>query len=85
MSRRISLPIKVKTDAAGLPVRFTWRGTTYRVTVIGQWHLADRWWEPHERQSDRWYYRLLTTDHQVFEIYRDTTSKGLWVLDVVQD
>ncbi len=84
MARRISIPIRVKTDAAGLPVRFTWRGVTYHVTVIGQWHLRDRWWD-HERQSDRRYYRLLTADHQIFEIYRERTSKGLWVLDVVQD
>jgi hypothetical protein len=43
MSRRISLPIRVETDAAGLSVHFTWRGTTYRAQVIGSWHLADRW------------------------------------------
>jgi hypothetical protein len=42
-------------------------------------------WVPTLRQSDRWYYRLLTPDNQVFEVYRDATSAGLWVLDVVQD
>jgi len=38
-----------------------------------------------ERHSDRVHFRLLTADHQVFEIYRELTSAGLWVLDVVQD
>jgi len=51
-----------------------------RVEVIGRWHLQDRWWD-HERESDRTYYRLLTADHMVFEIYQEKTSKGLWVLD----
>jgi hypothetical protein len=27
----------------------------------------------------------LDSDHQIFEIYRETTSTGLWMLDVVQD
>jgi hypothetical protein len=35
--------------------------------------------------SDREYYRLLTADQQVFAVYRDTTSAGLWVLDTVLD
>ncbi len=84
MGRRIGLPVKVKTDAAGLSVRFTWRGHTYTVEVIGRWHLSDRWWD-RERQSDRRYYRVTTADFQVFELYRETTSAGLWVLDIVQD
>jgi hypothetical protein len=56
------------------------------------WHLRDRWWVPPTEAdrtgkgfSDRHYYRLLTADHQVFEIYRELTSAGLWVLDIVQD
>jgi hypothetical protein len=35
--------------------------------------------------SDRYYYRLLTADHQVLDVFRELTSKGLWVLDVVQE
>jgi hypothetical protein len=92
MSRRISLPLRVQTDAAGQPTAFIWRGVRRRVEVIGRWHLRDRWWvSPAEADgtgngfSDRHYYRLLTTDHQVFEVYRELTSARLWVLDVVQD
>ncbi len=84
MGRQYGLPIRVETAADGLPIAFAWRGRTYRVTVIGHWHLADRRWD-RERWSDRQYYRLITADHQVFEVYRELTSKGLWVLDVVQD
>jgi hypothetical protein len=92
MSRRISIPIRVETDESGKPAAFTWRGVRRRVEVIGYWHLRDRWWvSPAEADStgkgvsDRHYYRLLTADHQVFEIYRELTSAGLWILDVVQD
>ncbi len=84
MGRRIGLSVKVKTDAAGLPVRFTWRGHTYHVEVIGHWHLSDRWWD-RERQSDRQYYRVQCADLQTFDLYQETTSAGLWVLDVVHD
>jgi len=44
MSRRIGMPVRVETDAAGLPCAFTWRGATYRVQVIHTWRLRDRWW-----------------------------------------
>jgi hypothetical protein len=76
MSRRMGLPIRVETDAAGLPVRFTWRGITRAVQVIGSWHLQGRWWDV-GRQSNRWYYRLLIPDNQIVEVYRDTTSARL--------
>jgi len=92
MSRRISLPVQVEIDATGQPAAFTWRGVRCRVQVIGHWHLQDRWWvSPTEADStgkgasDRHYYRLLTADHEVFEVYRELTSAGLWVLDLVQD
>jgi hypothetical protein len=92
MGRRIGLPITVELDAAGLPVAFTWRDHTYHVQVIAQWHLQDRWWmTPAEADmtgkgaSDRAYYRVQAPDLQAFELYHDTTSAGLWVLDKVLD
>jgi hypothetical protein len=92
MSRRIRMPVTVELDATGQPCAFTWRGVRRRVQVIGHWHLRDRWWvTPAEADgagkgaSDRQYFRLLTADHRVFEVFRELTSKGLWVLDVVQD
>ena len=59
MSRRIGLPVRVETDAAGRLCRFTWRGHTYAVEVVGSWRLCDRWWDV-ERQSDRTYYPCIT-------------------------
>lgn len=94
MAHRYGLPITVKRAADGTPAALTWRGQTYPVCeVLGTWHLMDRWWvtgvaqalgqEP-RAASDRRYYRLLLSEHQVFEIYHDTSS-GDWVLDVIQD
>lgn len=86
MSRRYGEPISVAVDQAGQPKRFTWRHVTYTVTVIGHWHLGDKWWDD-ERHSDRQYYRLMTKDLRVFEIYQETAPGKTphWVLDVVQD
>jgi hypothetical protein len=76
--------IRVETDAACLPVAFTWRSHTYHVQVIGHWHLQNRWWDV-EKQSNRLYYRVQAPDLQMFERYHDTTSAALWVLDKVLD
>lgn len=79
MTRHIGLPVSVETDpTTGEPRTFQWRGATFRVQVIGRWHLVDRWW-------DREYFRLLCPDQQVFELYREQRSAGLWVLDRVLD
>jgi hypothetical protein len=48
------------------------------------WKLQDRWWEP-DRYSDRTYYRLVTRDHQAFDLYQDAAKDGLWVLSHIQD
>jgi hypothetical protein len=51
--------------------------------VLGTWQLMDRWWDP-QRHADRTYWRAVSADHQVFELYQEA-STGAWVLDVVQD
>jgi hypothetical protein len=84
MSRWIGIPVRVEMRLDGQPRAFTWRHTTYHVQVIAEWHLMDRWWD-RERQADRTYYRVLTADHQVFELYRDAAQGDVWVLDKVQD
>ncbi len=86
MSRQIGLPVQVEVDdATGESRRLTWCGVRYTtVRVIGRWHLRDWWWDMGQ-QTDRVYYRLLTRDQQVFEVYRELTSAGLWVLDRVLD
>jgi len=70
------------------PRAFTWMGVTYRVSVISHWHLQARWWEQtaERGRSNRYYYRVVTHDHQVFELYLDVACRPpLWVLDVIQD
>lgn len=85
MSRFIGLPVKgVKKNEMGEPVAFIWRGVTYRGKIISTWRLSDRWWE-RETHSDRTYYRLMTADLQVFDIYSENTSRGLWVLSHIHD
>lgn len=86
MSRRYGEAINVVADSTGQPQRFTWRSITYPVEIIAHWHLADKWWDA-ERQSDRQYYRVMTPDLRIFEIYHETAPDKAphWVLDVVQD
>jgi hypothetical protein len=89
MSRHIGKPVPVETAPDGTPRCFTYHGVTYRVhAVLGQWTLADRWWQvTGERgRSNRYYWRVMTADHQVFELYLDVAWRPpLWVLDVIQD
>ena len=70
------------------PRAFTWHGVAYRVRVIGKWHLQDRWWQAtaERGRSNRYYYRVATRDHQVFEPYLDVARRPpLWVLDVLEE
>jgi hypothetical protein len=70
----------------GIAVAFTRRGVRRVVTIIGRWHLRERWWQPWERESDCQYFNPLTADHQCFAVYRGmTNSADAWVLDQVQD
>jgi hypothetical protein len=85
MSRFVGLPLKgVKKNAKGEPIAFIWRGVTYRGEIIHSWKLSDRWWE-REAYSNRTYYRLMTADFQVYDIYSENTSRGLWVLSHIHD
>jgi hypothetical protein len=80
--RRIGAPVAV-TVSRHRPVAFQRRGQRYRISVLGTWHLMDRWWDA-QRHANRTYWRMVTPDHQVFELYQEA-STGAWVLDVVQD
>jgi uncharacterized protein DUF6504 len=84
MSRRVQQPVPVEVRTDGTPQAFTWRGTAYRVRVVGCWRLATRWWDA-GREVDRTYYRVETADHQLFELYCDAAHGHGWILDVVQD
>ena len=37
-----------------------------------------------QRRADRTYWRVVTRDHQVFELYQEASTSA-WVLDVVHD
>jgi Domain of unknown function (DUF6504) len=90
MSRRIGHPVAVQTRENGQPFAFNWRGVLYRVRVLSHWRLATRWWEP-AGTVDRHYFRVVTSDHQVFELYYEAAPTAAipdgkrWVLDVCQD
>jgi hypothetical protein len=81
MAHRYGHEITV-TLRRGRPVAFVWRGLEYDVQVIGRWKLRDRWWDK-ERHAERWYWRVMMADFQVFELYHENGVR--WVLDVVQD
>jgi hypothetical protein len=68
MSRQILRPVKVWTDATGLPMRFVWRETTYSGRIVHSWNLSTYWWEP-DKHSNRTCHGLETADHQVFGPY----------------
>jgi hypothetical protein len=61
---------------------FLWRGHEWQVQVIGRWKLQVRWWDA-ERKAVRWYWRVMTADFQVFDLYHENGVR--WVLDRVQD
>jgi Domain of unknown function (DUF6504) len=84
VSKRYKEPVAVWLDARGQPAHFTWRKHTYHVRVILSWKLQDRWWDK-ELFSDRTYFRVLTKDHQAFDLYWDAAHEGVWILDVVHD
>jgi hypothetical protein len=84
MSRQILRPVRVWTDETGAPVRWRWRETVYTGRVVHTWNLSAYWWEP-ERYSNRFYYRMETRDHQIFDIYLDAAKDGIWILSHIQD
>lgn len=86
MSRRYQEPVGVTLRPDGTPATFTWRRKTYHVhEVFATWHLQDRWWDQ-ERQANRYYVRVTTADHMVFDLFADVARKpAVWVLDVVHD
>jgi hypothetical protein len=73
MSRHIEQPAPVEEGPNHVLRAFTYKGISYRVHVLGQWILADRWWD-RTRRSNRYYSRVVTRDHQVFELYLDVAQ-----------
>jgi hypothetical protein len=81
VTRRYGYPIQVQAYL-GRPLRFTWRGTHYRVNIVLD---TDRWWVGEEwGSSDRTYYRLDCSGGLQCEVYLDAVT-GIWILDRVYD
>jgi uncharacterized protein DUF6504 len=73
MAHRYGYAITV-TLRRGRPVAFVWRGLEWRVQVIGRWKLQDRWGYA-QRRAERWYWRVMTADFQVFELYHENERR----------
>ena len=93
LQRADVLPDVEHIDIAAICVQltaFTLRGVMYRVRVIRRWRLATRWWEPAE-SADRNYFRVITSDQQIFELYYEAAptaqvpNNKRWILDICQD
>jgi hypothetical protein len=77
----------IRDEKTRNPVSFVWRDKEYRIKeVIASWPdysfpksgaKIKRWWQRKHRN----YYRVLTDDDEVFEIYFDRGSKEHeWIL-----
>ena len=88
MPEFISDEIEVTRDErTRSPISFTWREKEYRIKeVIAFWpdfshsesgSKGKRWWQRRHRN----YYRILTDEEEVFEIYFDRGAKTeVWIL-----
>lgn len=66
-------PITVDVDAAGLPVRFVWRGIVHEVDLIAnRWRVTSTWWIA-SAAAAREYVKLSTAEGLLCTIYRDLT------------
>lgn len=78
MSRRYDSPVECRSDAAGRPVQFRWRGKLYRVAEVLDWWIeVGEWWSG---EPETVWYRVQTHDRGVFELYRPTEGSEwrLW-------
>ena len=92
MTKRYREPVEVTAAAAGAdphtPVRFTWRGSTYRVlSVLGHWREDAAYWsgggvEVPQRDLWRVEARNTTPASGVYELVQEA---GAWRLDRVWD
>ena len=77
----------IRDEKTKCPISFTWKGKEYKIKeVIAFWPdfsypksgaKKKRWWQRKHRN----YYRVLTEEEAVFEIYFDRGSKReAWIL-----
>lgn len=74
--------MEVTLNNSNAPVRFEWRGRTYRVKEIQEcWRLVGAWWDGEE---DRTFFRVLTDKGGIYELRFDH-KKSRWTMATIQD
>lgn len=84
MTRLLSEPLTVQTDAAGRPLRFTWRNLHFRVAAIHQhWQVDTDWWD----EAGRVYrdYVAVTTQDGLFCVLAYDHLTARWFLSHAYD
>lgn len=65
----------------GAPIMFVWKGVANNIVEIAdQWKVRTHWWT--EDEVRRHYFRVMTEDNGVYDLYED--GEG-WILDLVID
>ena len=78
MARLSPEEIKVSSDTRGMPLSLTRNRKRERITGIYEhWRIADEWWD---REIQRDYFRIETSEGVVLDIYHDMAA-NLWYLD----
>ena len=76
---RNGLPIDIKVDQLGRPIRFALNGHRYRVRRIEQhWQVDTDWWTEGGRVW-RDYYALTTVEGMLCVVYLDMIRHNWWL------
>lgn len=82
MARLLEKEIKVRTNAAGMPLSLSRDSASEKVTAIyNQWKIEDQWWD---RKIERHYFRVKTSKGVVYDIYHGIDTKQ-WYLSKIYD
>jgi len=82
VSKIIEAPIEVMLDKNGQPIRIWYLGRCSVIAEITEyWHDTGEWWVGEEPKM---FYRLLTGDQSLWEIYQNLTTTR-WHLYKVYD
>lgn len=74
--------LEVVLGKANAPVKFEWRGRTYRVKEIQEcWRLTGAWWDG---EGDLTFFRLLTDKGGIYELRFDH-KRTRWTMETIQD
>jgi hypothetical protein len=77
-------PLAVDLTAAGVPVRFIWRGSAHEVDMVAnRWRVTSTWWVA-GAEAAREYFKVVTTEGLLCIVYRDMAAGG-WFMARVYD